>query len=457
MIIEKIKGMLNFNENKKNVARISIGTMIGQVISFMTLPVLTRIYGAQIIGTWTLINSIALIVNSFSDFGLSNAIMLEQDEENMTKVYRVVSTLVLFFSFIGSVFVLFYYKVSSNDAGLNKYFLCIFMFVAIFTLQQIQVCYTWLNRKAEYKVLMKNPIINNAIFGFIAIFLGIVGIKQYGYFIGWILGQIITLLHMKRKLPKAMITTKINDFKEVFNKYSEFIKYQMPTNVASNIKNQIPVFGIRILFGETILGYYSVVVRIMQIPISLLANAMGRVFFQTVTDMKRKGQKIGNYVFNNINSVTKVAAIPLIVIIAVGDYLAIIFLGSEWRVAGDFMRIVVFQNYFMFLMSTVQGIAITLEKQRLAMLFCIIQSIGFIMGLCFGKFVFNNEYIGVFCMSMAFVICNIIYFCILFKFMDVSPKKYLKSVLSCVIFMTVIAEVFRMIINMTLDIFNIII
>ena len=47
--------------NKKNIAKISSGTLLGQVISVITLPIITRIYGAEVIGIWTLLNSIFML------------------------------------------------------------------------------------------------------------------------------------------------------------------------------------------------------------------------------------------------------------------------------------------------------------------------------------------------------------------------------------------------------------
>ena len=58
---------LNLSTNKKNVAKISMGTIIGQIISVITLPIVTRLYDANILGLWALMNSIILIINSFSE------------------------------------------------------------------------------------------------------------------------------------------------------------------------------------------------------------------------------------------------------------------------------------------------------------------------------------------------------------------------------------------------------
>lgn len=428
MNIEKFRKKINLSGNKKDVAKISFGTLIGQGINFVSLPILTRIYGAEIIGIWTLLNSIAVIINSFSDLGLTNSIMLDKEDDDMLSSYEVISTIVLMISILSGIIIVIYYSVFPQKHELNLIFIGFFIAIACFTLQQIQVCYTWLNRKAQYNVLMKNPLINNLTFSILAILLGILGIEKYGYFIGWILGQILTLIHMKRFLPKSMFIFSYNKFKKVLFKKKEFIKYQLPTNIFSNVKGQIPVVAIKALFGNTILGYYSVTVRVMQIPITLLASAMGRVFFQNITDMKRKGKNIGIFVYNNIEKVMKVAIIPIIAILVLGDYIVVLFLGKDWVMAGDFIRILALQNFFNFLMMTVQGIAITLGKQKLALIFCIIQSICFLVGLSIGKFIFNNPYIGIGLMSISFVICNIIYFCLLFKHMKISWKKYLLNV-----------------------------
>lgn len=67
--LRKIADKLHLSEAMKNVAKISSGTIFGQVISLVTLPIFKAIYGTSIIGVWSVLNSIATIVTSFSDLG----------------------------------------------------------------------------------------------------------------------------------------------------------------------------------------------------------------------------------------------------------------------------------------------------------------------------------------------------------------------------------------------------
>lgn len=447
MPISKLFKKFNLSSSKKNVAKISFGTLGGQIVSFITLPIITRIYGAEIIGIWTLFQSYSIIINSFSDLGLTNAIMLSKEDAVMTKIYKVISTIVLGFSALFGIIICFYYRIVGSPNNMSIGFISLYLIIATFTLQQIQICYTWLNKKGKYDVLMKNPIINNISCGIISIFLGVFGFKEYGYFLGWIMGQIFTLLNMKRNLPKSMFSIDKREIKEVLNENSNFLKYQLPTNIISNFKNQLPVLAIKSFFGAEILGYYSLTVKILQIPSTFLANAIGRVFFQTVSDMKLRGEYIGNFVYNNIINVMKIAAIPIIVLFSSGDYLITIFLGSNWDIAGNILRIMTFQTFFMFLMSTVQGLAIILEEQKLAMNFSIIQSIGFVIGLSIGRYIFNNAYIGIALMSFTFVICNIIYFSTLFKKMDIDKNKYLTHVIFYIILIFITSYFLRFLLN----------
>lgn len=413
----------------KNAAKISSGTMAGQIISFITLPIIARIYGAEVVGHWTLLNSIATIVNSFSDLGLTNAIMVEDDEESSLRLYNVVTTIVIAISIISGLVAVIYYSIVPSGMGISNLFIGLLIAILIFTLQQTQICYTWLNRQGKYGILMKNPVINNTIIGVVAVIFGLAGAKTYGYYVATILGQIITLIHMKRFLPKKMITFKLDDYRHVFKTRLSFIKYQMPTNVISQVKNQLPVLLIKKLFGAEVLGYYSVSVKVLNIPITLLANALGRVFFQTISDMKRKGEEIGAFAYRNITKAMKVAIVPMIFLVALGDVFIMILYGKEYEMAGTMLQIVSFQNFFTFLMMSSQGITVTLNKQNYAMISCIVQSLGYIIGLGAGAYIFQDVFIGLILMSILYVIVQVAYFCSLFHVMKISWKKYLKDVI----------------------------
>jgi len=445
-MLNKLKNIILLSSNRKNIIKISSGTMLGQAISIITLPIITRIYGAEIIGLWALLNSIAIIINSFSDLGLTNSIMVEADD-NVEKNYRVITTLSAIISIVTSAIITLFYVLFSDGLEMNSIFFFVFLMTIAFTLQQIQICYTWLNRNGNYNVLMKNPLINNGFYGVLAIVLGFLGFKIYGYFIAHIIGQVVTLLHMKRNLPGAMFTFKLKDFKYVIKKNKRFVVYQTPTNIIGKFKSQLPTLLIKIFWGTEILGYYSITLRLLQIPSALLASAIGRVFFQATSAMKKEGKAIGQFVYKNIDRTMKIAVIPITLLIAFGDVAAIIFLGKEWAIAGDFVRILALQYFFTFIMTSVKGLSITLDKQNYAMMSITAQLVICAVSMVIGKFVFDNIIIALLLMSSLNIIINIIYFCTLFKVMEIPWKKYVKNVALNVALILGLSSIFRISFN----------
>lgn len=442
MLKEKIQTLMK-SQMLRNVTKISSGTMLGQAISIVTLPIFTRLYGATVIGYWTLFTSVAVIVNAFSDLGLSNAIMMDDEGEQSEKLFSVITTISFIISLIVGVGYFVIKSVTPDPSGLHPLFYSIVLFVLIFTQQQVNVCYNWLNKKKQYNILMKNPIINNVSVAVIAIPLGLMGFTKYGYYIGLVLGQVFTLFHMRRYLPRIFFDFKFRDHFDVIRSHLTYVKFQMPTYLVAQVKNQAPVFFIRSFFGVEILGYYSVCMRVLNIPVKLLASSIGKVYYQTAAEMKKKGQEVGDFTFRNIKRAMYVAIAPMIVIMSFGDIVCTLFLGNDYVITGNLSRIIVFMTFFQFLMMATQGITIVLEKQHYALISGIVQIIGYVAGLSIGKYVFSSLYIAVALMTVVFCVIQIIYFSKLFKIAGVSVTLYLKHVFSTLGLIIVITAVIR--------------
>ncbi|MFI2858755.1 oligosaccharide flippase family protein [Paenibacillus sp. JSM ZJ436] len=414
----------SLSESIKNVGKISTGTVLGQIISIITLPLFTRMYGPVVIGNWALFMSIAIIVRSISDLGLTNAIMMEDSEEAAEKIYKVVTTISLILSIIIGLSV--YTEMLSWDFGLNSLFAAIMLTLLIFTTQQIQICYTWLNRRKQYDLLMKNPIINNLAVTIIALTLGILGFYEYGYYLAMVMGQIITLMHMRRYLPKEDISIRFNIYQEVFKRHNRFIIYQMPSNILLQLKGQFPTLLINIFFNATILGYYTIAMRVLGMPITFLANSLGKVFFQKASEIKRKGDQVGEFTLRCLKKSMKLSLIPIISMLCVGDIGMILLFGDDFIVSANLLRVMTLYGFFLFLSMSVNGIAIVIDKQNYLMISGIFQLVGIYLGMWLGVEVFNNIYISVLSLGICFSIVQVVYFCFIFRITNVKIHKYLK-------------------------------
>jgi len=425
-LLNQIRSSNKFN----NIVKIASGTLGGQIISIISIPILTRIYGVEILGIWALLNAICLFVNSFSDLGLNQTIMIGVKEDHKDKkLYEVISTITFAMSLISTLIVCSFFFFTTNEAGLNIIFLFVYLFLSMFFLQQTQTCYSWINKRGNYNVLMKNPVISHFSIAFFSIALGLLGFAEYGYFVGWLGGKTIALLHMKRHTPKHFLTFEFKKFQSVISQHASFVKYQLPTNLLSQLKNQIPIFFIQSFFGIEMVGFYSITLRILGIPVSLLGNAFGRVFFHEASDIASTGKSIGVYTLKNMRAMMKLALIPMIVFISFGGDLLVFFLGTEWRMAGEMFVIISFQSYFRLLLMSSQGITAIMKKQHFRMIMSITQILLSCLAFLIINVFSNDILIALAISTIGEVIIHILFFSKMFDVMDISPKKYLKSVL----------------------------
>ena len=216
---------IKISNGLKNVGKISSGTLLGQLIAIVSLPILTRLYGSEIIGYMTLFTSIATVINSFSDLGLTNAIMIATNDEKSYQIYKVVSSINFFISVASFCIIPLIY---SGEKQYNPFFIGFMVSIIVLTQQQIQISYTWLNKNQKYNILMKNPIINQVAIFAISVGLYFTGVNRFGYFIGVLTGQLLTLLNMKRYLPKSKIVFNLSKYKKVINENKDFVFYQLP-------------------------------------------------------------------------------------------------------------------------------------------------------------------------------------------------------------------------------------
>jgi O-antigen/teichoic acid export membrane protein len=427
----------------KNVAKISSGTILGQIISIITLPLITRIYNAEIIGSWSAISAIATILVYCVDLGLSQAIMVESDK-GVEKLYQMISTISLFICFPAYFISLVYYLASGYDFS-TALIHAFFVIVYAYTMRQVQTCYTWLNREKQYNILMKNPVINFLSVAIFSIVFGLMGFKNYGYFWGVTLGQFFTLLNMKTAMPKKMFYFNREYYKRVIATHSDYVKYQMPSLVSAQLRQSLPNLLIGLLFGNEILGYFSISQRLLNLPINFIGQSLGRVFYQTIAEMKRAGKEIGLFLQRNMDRATKLAVIPMLLFAAFGDVAIVIFFGKEYELGGTISRIVVFRSLFNFLSTSLSGIDIVTEQQKRTLQTCLMQTILSSLSVIVGYYAFDSIIITVWLIVITFDLMQVWYFVKIYKSLNLSPVKYIRKVVTTLIITAIGAALLRFI------------
>lgn len=417
---------LKFSKSLVNVTKISGGTAIGQVISIVTLPFITRIYGAEVLGIWATISALSNIVNNVCDLGLVNTLML-CPKKKIPWIYGLIVKIALIISCISGIIV-FIYEKSLGLTKVEALQISVLVIVYSITLCMINICSVVLNRGQQYNILMANSILRFSCVAFIAIPLGLLGWKKYGYFVANILGQIITILHMIKVMPQMQYSHRILEVKLFIKENKNYVRYQMPAAVTVTLRTELPNLLIGSLFGNTMLGYYSISQKLLTIPITFLGQSLGKVFFQKIAEMKRAGMTISAFVEKNINRAMLITLIPMAILAAVGDVVVVWYFGSEYYIGGVICRIMVIRSVFNFISTSTQGLDIILDKQQYVLYTCMLQTIFSGIAILVGFYAFDNIYVAVLLMVIGFAVVQVGYFFRLYKVMNLNVLKYLKNI-----------------------------
>lgn len=433
---------LRISSNIKNVVKISSGTIAGQLCSVVSLPIITRLYGPEVIGTWAIVNSLSGIVNTISDLGLTQSIMV-CELEDLENQYRAVSLLNMLLCALTVPFVVAYCWALAYDAA-RIVLISIFTLAYAVTLQQVQINYTLLNRRKCYNVLMKNPLINQLVAAFVSIILGTAGFFTLGYYVGVTLGQVVTLAHMKRAVGIRLGGVSIAYCKKMLARDKDFVVCQMPANIAVQFRNQLPTLFIGSLFGTTVLGNYSVAQKLLNIPVTFVGQAIGNVFYQHIAAMRGNVEGIARFAQRNMRRAMLLAVLPMSLILALGNPLIVIVFGDGYELGGAMVGIVGFQSLFSFLTASMKGIDIVLGKQRYAMLAGIGQVTSMLLFMMLAYLATGDALACTTAMVLGFMFVQISYYCALYRYMNLNSLRYLIQVCGALLGMIVISGAIRL-------------
>ena len=381
-MINKLKPKSEFS---RNVLTLMTGTTIAQAIPIAISPILTRIYTPEDFGVFALFIAITSIFGSIANGRYELAIMLPKKDEDAINIFAlgfiITSFMVLSLLLIVFLFHDYFITLLNNESiGVWLYLTPI----AVFFIGFYNLLNYFNNRKKYYKDIATATIVKSIVTAVIQLSIGF----MKGGVGGLIGGQLISQMFVNARLLKNIIKDKllvssISKIKIVAlaKRYKDFPKFSMWAVLLNTLSVHLTSILISTFFSIATLGFYSLVQRVLGMPSALIGNAIGQVFFQQATKERQLTGKAID-IFNSTLKKLVIIGIPSFTLLffIVEDLFAFVF-GEEWRVAGEYAKIIMPLFLVKFISSTLSGVLIIFERQKnelLINLFLIITSIGLI-------------------------------------------------------------------------------
>jgi O-antigen/teichoic acid export membrane protein len=384
----------------KNVSTLATGTIIGQLIIFISSPLLTRLFSASDFGHLALFSSISTIAAIITTGRYELAIGLPKENKDATQVFG----LVILLSAIVSCFyliIIFALKYSGVILfpGNNIFNSRVIYLVPVFTFfaAVYSALIYWNQMEKNYKKITITTISQSIGATIFNIFFGIIGVLSFGLIYGLISGQLCAILFISHTIFRNgyLSFLSVRKLKLQARKYRSFPKYLLISDAFVTISQQVIPIIFSFLFNATIVGFFALANRILRIPSIVLTSSIGNVFRNDAIDAIRK---TGNCKTLYISTLKKLMAIAIPVYFILGlvsPWLFTLVFGISWRESGYFAQIICLMVVFDFVASPLNTLFYVIEKKKVYMR---IQFLNTLFGIGFifiGYKLFHNPYYAI--------------------------------------------------------------
>lgn len=396
--------MTSFNKAKllKNpfLRRVSLlvgGTAIGQFISVISLPILTRLYSPEAFSNLAVYVSILSLLTAISCMRLEIAIPLPKSNKIAAALCTLSIISTISFSILITLVILYLpdlFIILTDNKIQNFIWLIPLGVLAVGIYNALQY---WSTRSKKFKLISKTRVTQSI--GGNSIKLG-AGFLFNGSITGLILGQFLSQSVGFISLGLSLIKNDWNIFKKLkFNhlkialkRYDKFPKYSILEAFANIGSIQIPILIIASYYITSETGYLMIAMQILAIPMTLIGSAVSQVYLADAAQYFHQG-KLKQFTRRTIINLSKLAFFPLLLTAIISPFAIPYILGDEWQRTGILISWMVPWFFMQFITSPISMSLHITGNQKIA-LFLQVFGLAIRVGLVAFALKFHSSYIG---------------------------------------------------------------
>lgn len=331
----------------KHILTLISGSGLAQVVTLLSLPILTRLYQPEEFGILAVFLAALAVMTVAINGGYDMALMLPEKDEEARKILLLCLQMALLGSagwgILSWVFSEYFLTLLDIERIAPWHHLLAGSLLLEGLSQPLRI---YLSRLQKYRVIALSKILRSSFQAFISIGLGIKGYLFEGLILGFLIGQIAGLLPLGlsyARVEKPTIEKRVS-ISSLARKYKDFPQFALIANWLNNASRYLPFFFIPILFselgtGEEINGWFQKADQVLTLPIVLVSMSIGTVFFERGAKAFQSGLAPLRKLTSQTLLQLLILGFPfLLVIMIFAPELFSWVLGEEWEEAGHYAR-----------------------------------------------------------------------------------------------------------------------
>lgn len=346
----------------KNLIGFSSAAWISAIISFISTPIITRLFLPEEIGKVNLFITFLNFFQILSILGLDQAYMRFYNEKqeglNKKNLFSFCLKINFTMSIIYSIFVLIFNSYISNSiSGESNIKVSILLIISIIASTILRMCSIYSRMEKDIKLYIFQSVSITIIEKILIIFSVILGATYYNAIllisIGYLMVSIIMIIVNKKSI---FVTTK-NVPKETVKMILKFAIPYLPVLLLSWLNNSIPQLFLKQFLDYSAVGIYSNAVTIANI-LTILQTGFTTYWNPfAYENYQNDGEKL-----KKVHKIITFLIIMLALGVVLGQDIIYLLLGSEYRESKAFFAFLLFTPVCNTIADTT-GIGIMISKK----------------------------------------------------------------------------------------------
>jgi len=338
---------------------LATGTALAQTITVVASPVLTRLYTPEAFGLFATFIALVSSLTPAVTGKYEVALMLPPAERAARELYAIAAWICAVFC--ACLLLASWVLYTKNIAELTLSDLGGWIFLAPFTLLItgfFNLTGYVANRRNQYKFIARSAVLQAAIIVGLNVLLGLIGAQFTGLIIGNLAGLAVSLIYLirsQRKFVRNVTFSWSARKKALALRYKDFPVYNASTGILNGITSNLPVFFMITYFTPDLVGYYALVIRVINAPVTFISAAVSRVNLKKVVDLVNNNARVEQYLLQATAALLAISLPPTIIFIFWGPQIFSFVFGQKWLQAGQMSQVLAIALAIKFVSSTLSS------------------------------------------------------------------------------------------------------
>lgn len=398
-------GLPDQNSVKSSFLALVSGTALAQLVTLLFIPILSRLYEPSVFGLFASFTSVATIIGAFATGKFEQAVILPKSDKTSFHLVAlafaciiIVCTSLILIGELLSEFNLIVVNTST------VFLLASYIF--LFGLTQINKAV--LLRFRDYYHIANSEWISSFATNSSKLALFFVTPNQFGLIFGALFGQFASLIFLARKNKERLTmrkwSLKKTQLLAVFKKYSKFPLFNTLISLLGVGSVQIPILLLAVFFEPSVVGYFSLSLRIVQLPVALVTASVTKLLYRELAAVKNDRASIMLLLEKTIRITSLASFFPFLMIALFGESIFRQILGVAWGEAGIYAQYFSTWIFLVFVCSPITQLYVVIGQQSRLTLVNLAILIFRLSSICAGYYYFNNPIVSIFLFALSGIV-----------------------------------------------------